>query len=431
MNNYNNYSSISNKDSSKPIIVIHSKTWSKETHGLFDYESVAVKRSLALIQGNSTIIRKKNDVKEEDICNLDVNDSLLFNIRELNGDYHLINPVESKIEVSEDNINLLMNKIWYVLPSLTESNDEIMVATRKNKEYPIKPYDVIKLGRVKYSVNEIFFTNDCVEINQEPVFDFLYTTFTPESNYECRYCLTNTNDEKNPLVSLCKCKGGAMFIHYTCVKQWMSMKLSTKENTNKSVISYNFKSFNCEICKWPYPFRFTVNNNMFNLIEINKPIDKNYMILESLNQVKDNNNYKSIHVILLENNKELTLGRSNETDVRINDISVSRIHAYLRFKDKQIFLYDNNSKFGTLILMRTPVDVTSIPLSLQIGRTYITINKTGSLCKNFNKLLKIKNSGGHHNKLGAMEVLYKKQKENDDNFEIKEITEDINNIVMN
>jgi len=64
-------------------------------------------------------------------------------------------------------------------------------------------------------------------------------------------------------------------------------------------------------------------------------LKKSFIILESLNQVKDNNNVKSIHVIILDGQK-ITLGRGHEADVRINDISVSRQHAVL--------IYDPNTK---------------------------------------------------------------------------------------
>ncbi len=33
----------------------------------------------------------------------------------------------------------------------------------------------------------------------------------------------------------------------------MNTKLTIKENDRKTVNSYNMKSFNCEICKTPYP----------------------------------------------------------------------------------------------------------------------------------------------------------------------------------
>ena len=43
-------------------------------------------------------------------------------------------------------------------------------------------------------------------------------------------------------------------------------------------------------------------------------------------------------------------------DVRITDISVSRLHALIKRTDKGYFyLQDNKSKFGTLALARNPV----------------------------------------------------------------------------
>jgi hypothetical protein len=53
--------------------------------------------------------------------------------------------------------------------------------------------------------------------------------------------------------------------------------------------------------------RFRFEDNYFNIIEYTKPVDKDYIILESLNQVKDNNNYKSIQVITLKENENIIL----------------------------------------------------------------------------------------------------------------------------
>lgn len=46
------------------------------------------------------------------------------------------------------------------------------------------------------------------------------------------------------------------------------------------------------------------------------------------------------------------MGRGHESDLRINDISVSRLHAMIKFKDGKFLLEDNLSKFGTLVLVR-------------------------------------------------------------------------------
>jgi hypothetical protein len=124
----------------------------------------------------------------------------------------------------------------------------------------------------------------------------------------CKICLTNQEEDSNPLINLCKCQGTISSVHYQCLKYWMQTKLSTKENEMKTVTSYNMKSFNCEICKTPYPCKLVINslvrfrseNTYFDIIEYTRPENKNYIILESLNQLKDNNNYKSIQVITLE-----------------------------------------------------------------------------------------------------------------------------------
>jgi len=218
-------------------------------------------------------------------------------------------------------------------------------------------------------------------INQgsQPVFDFIFKSKTVDENSHedlCKICLSAGSDQTNPLVSLCKCTGGMSFAHYECLKRWMSTKLAKKENDKKTVTSYNIKSYNCEICKFPYPFRFSVNNTkgntIYDLIEIVRPTDKSYIILESLNQLKDNNNLKSIHVIILEDEK-ITLGRGHESDVRINDISVSRQHAVLIFDSNtgKITIRDLKSKFGTLALIKNDLKIKEKKIQLQIGRTLL------------------------------------------------------------
>jgi len=139
----------------------------------------------------------------------------------------------------------------------------------------------------------------------------------------------------------------------------------------KTVLSYNMKSFNCEICKTPYPLRFRYNNKYFEIIGCSRPQSFNYIVLESLNQLKDNNNYKSIHVITLNEGERIVMGRGHDSDVRINDISVSRTHSCIVLNNKKVLLKDLKSKFGTLILVQKELEITpEKKLSLQIGRSY-------------------------------------------------------------
>lgn len=47
----------------------------------------------------------------------------------------------------------------------------------------------------------------------------------------------------------------------------------------------------------------------------------------------------------------IRIGRSRDSELRIEDISVSRIHAFIKLTDKGYMLEDNKSKFGTLFLL--------------------------------------------------------------------------------
>jgi len=53
---------------------------------------------------------------------------------------------------------------------------------------------------------------------------------------------------------------------------------------------------------------------------------------------------------------EIKLGRGHDADVRVTDISVSRLHAFIKRATNGFFyLEDNNSKFGTLALIKSPL----------------------------------------------------------------------------
>lgn len=67
------------------------------------------------------------------------------------------------------------------------------------------------------------------------------------------------------------------------------------------------------------------------------------------------------------------MGRGHESEVRVNDISVSRCHAIIKYKPDGFYIEDNRSKFGTLVLLKE-----AFPLKLeytsavQVGRTVIS-----------------------------------------------------------
>ena len=94
------------------------------------------------------------------------------------------------------------------------------------------------------------------------------------------------------------------------------------------------------------------------------------MILETLPEPRTGQ--KAIHVIPLGQNGKVYLGRGQDNDIRITDISVSRSHAFIQVKNGAAYMQDNKSKFGTLAKVSRPIKLESdSELAIQSGRTLV------------------------------------------------------------
>jgi hypothetical protein len=161
--------------------------------------------------------------------------------------------------------------------------------------------------------------------------------------------------------------------------QWLNAKKNMKIGDNYT--SYFWKSFECEICKTAYPLMIKSKGRNYHLVDYDRP-QTSYLVLESLNQEK--NTSRIVHIIKPNQVKDtFKMGRGHDSDLRINDISVSRLHAMIKYKDGKFLLEDNISKFGTLVLVnkRTPL-YAGFNKAVQIGRTVINFSvKANSLSK--------------------------------------------------
>jgi hypothetical protein len=57
-----------------------------------------------------------------------------------------------------------------------------------------------------------------------------------------------------------------------------------------------------------------------------------------------------------------------------NQISVSKQHAFIKYENGKFILFDNDSKFGTTVLLRGKCKIEREPITLQIGSTIITLS---------------------------------------------------------
>ena len=192
-----------------------------------------------------------------------------------------------------------------------------------------------------------------------------------DTEIRCRFCWNSAADKDNPLLVYCLCAGSVRYIHFSCLQAWLNTRRQEKTSPNFS--TYFWKAFECEICKKAYPLTMKNKDTMYNLVKYDRP-SGDYMVLESLSQEK--NTSRIIHIIKPSQNKnEFKLGRGHESDLRINDISVSRCHAKIKLVKGKFMLEDNTSKFGTLVLVKQRTPLLSLyNKAVQIGRTVINFS---------------------------------------------------------
>jgi len=61
---------------------------------------------------------------------------------------------------------------------------------------------------------------------------------------------------------------------------------------------------------------------------------------------------------------------------------VSRLHALIKYDNGKFVVFDNNSKFGTLVMLRKDYEIERSKIALQIGRTVISFSLKQSSVNN-------------------------------------------------
>ena len=55
---------IDKNENNSNYLKVSSKTWGRDSHGLFDYESNQVRTNLLIVANDCKLVRKRNDVKQ-------------------------------------------------------------------------------------------------------------------------------------------------------------------------------------------------------------------------------------------------------------------------------------------------------------------------------------------------------------------------------
>ena len=180
--------------------------------------------------------------------------------------------------------------------------------------------------------------------------------------------------------------GGLKYIHLSCLRNWIEARAILKENeSNEGCLKYVIKQVICEICKEPYP-DFIYSNDKGNFFEIFDFIQmkyNSYVIFETIpinenNENEEVNNQRELFILSFDEKNSIYIGRSHSTDMKLNDITVSRCHCkiIINRNNKKYYIRDLGSKFGTGILIQNnKMKLNSnFPFYIQLSKNTISIS---------------------------------------------------------
>lgn len=176
-------------------------------------------------------------------------------------------------------------------------------STSNNLDYKLCKGDVMKLGRIKYKVKFLqspatslagakrdrqssFPIDFHHHINSELELDSDFSVCDVHSvrnqsarmqedsqvdlnKVQCKICWSGDSTIENPLLNSCQCDGSVRYVHYNCLKYWLTQKMERKEvdQPHCKVVSFTWRLFECELCKHAYPYVFKAKGRSYRLID--------------------------------------------------------------------------------------------------------------------------------------------------------------------
>ncbi|CAI2385725.1 unnamed protein product [Moneuplotes crassus] len=359
-------------DAQHSSIIITSYTWSRDSFSLFDYKCKEIEVKNFKGSGSFHIYRDKDNGIYCSAEKLGLND--ILHIARWKDTYYV---APSGID---DDSNLYCNQAWNLM-----NHQEMNHHGFKGKKLNLG--DVLKLGRFIFRVKEISHRNTNEKALMATNLDMYLTSFYQTKqlgNYQmnkslvkrprrvrnkksskrtsqeqekedflCRICLSSVQSKEDPFISPCNCSGTMKYIHFSCIKEWMDSKKSINGGDNYQRITW--KDVKCELCKSIIDYKdnrgLEYGMNELNIFEFERPSSDNWIILEALNTEQfSEEQVKVYHIFDFKQKKTLVVGRGYKADAKINDISISRVHAFLKARENEIWLQDSDSKFGCLYL---------------------------------------------------------------------------------
>ena len=356
------------------------RTWNRDSHSLFDYEAEQLNcHQFRLSGGSVDLYRTSGEIVAVGHGEpVPVGSEFLVSVlSEKSGEYRI---------VSSD-----AKRLWSVV--------------RENwpEGIKIEEGDVVKLGRFKLRVRQICFEvsddNTSCSSNESAILPDLRQSSSSSlyapglssdqaladpsiDNLQCRICLSEGPNEDDPLICPCECSGSIRYVHASCIGHWLHGRLGLESGGP----AYFFRHLACELCHSGYPVHFSTDGGISlqpiaSLPKASPP----FIVFENVagsvppapawGSDTSNTFPSGLHVVELLDERAVKIGRGHDCDVRVSDVSISRLHATIQIEHDGVYLRDEKSKFGTLIALDSSLAVQTSPVSIQAGRSVLTFEQ--------------------------------------------------------
>ena len=246
------------------------------------------------------ILKNQSSIKE--------GEEIIFYTRKMPKHIEIIKYFDCGINCEEEDqlckvINNLDNYLWKVLPNppkekKSEQSDQNK-DEYKNYLHHLKADDIINFGNNKIILREIHFSEEEKGNKKNKLTKRKYTMLY-ESIYDkkCDVCNSNSNSGDSHVIKICKCE---KYYHKNCLKESMETMVEKKDGIGFSI--FEIKTI-CNECKNFIHFNFIIKKGntyeYFELIDIPRNIDENYLIFETLDfETNKEQNAKYIYFIKL------------------------------------------------------------------------------------------------------------------------------------
>lgn len=243
-------------------------------------------------------------------------------------------------------------------------NEKNYAQKKSDQKNLIKEGDIFRFGKQIIKITKINLskktkkTGSLKETSKMQINNNLYksnksiserSSFLKQNTLYCRICLQEET-EQNPFEPLiCKCSA-KMPAHIDCLVKWIKKKCELKKNQD-CLLYYDLENLKCEVCQDKYPQFFYLDDKKISFLEFKFDEDKDFISIDVFDKKK--NSLKGKFIIFPDlKNRDFSIGRNTKSSIHFDEPSVSRIHSFIKFENNNFFLYDKNSKYGTLKMMK-------------------------------------------------------------------------------